>query len=405
MRKRKRSERSAEFDAAGEGMAKKWFSMCGPKAESKAGSRVGRIDISGVIGWEPMAAEFLSELKDLGEVDVIDLRIHSPGGSVLDGWAIANALKAHPAKVLARVEGMAASMASVIAMSADVLSMPKNAYLMIHNVTNIAIGNVEDLRAAADLTEKLQDGIVDFYAERSGQDRDAIIDMMDAETWMDGEEAVALGFADICTVAQKAAACLPGELAGTFRAAPAGLFDAGVEGMATTAEISPAPEVVEEVTETTETEETVETAETVVDPEAETEETVEETATSWLDRTLNFLTGKAAKPTCDAAVPSNALEESRGLCAMLREDNERISNELTDARSQIAALEAKAKKVWDLCAEAGFPATAALPAPSGEEGPATTDDDIRAEFAAMEPGEERSAFFAKHKAILSISKR
>jgi hypothetical protein len=115
---------------------------------------------------------------------------------VLDGWAIYNSLKNSKAKITARVEGLAASMASVILMAADTVEIPENAYVMIHNPWGLAIGDADEMRDTADLLDKLGNGLVNAYTSRTGNSEKEIREMMDAETWMDGKEAVERGFAD-----------------------------------------------------------------------------------------------------------------------------------------------------------------------------------------------------------------
>ena len=172
------------------------------------GGRVARVDIMGPIGgWDVSGSEFLRELKDLGDVDSIDLRIHSPGGSILDGLAIFNGIKNHPAKVVGRVEGLAASMGSVVLMAADEIEIPENAYVMIHNVSGGAYGDIEELESMAALMRKLQDDVTDLYADATGKDRGEIAELMAAETWFNGKDAVENGFATRVLEPVKAAAC------------------------------------------------------------------------------------------------------------------------------------------------------------------------------------------------------
>jgi ATP-dependent protease ClpP protease subunit len=145
------------------------------------------------------AKRFRDELKALGAVTTIRLCINSPGGAVFEGLAIYNLLKTHPARVLARIDGMALSMASVVAMAADEIEAPANAFLMIHNPVNLVVGDGDDLRHTADLLDKLRDQLAGIYAQRSKQPIDKILGLMDAETWMSGEEASQLGFVDRIT--------------------------------------------------------------------------------------------------------------------------------------------------------------------------------------------------------------
>lgn len=139
---------------------------------------------------------FARELKDLGDVDQIHVRINSPGGSVTDGVAIYNTLKAHGARVDVTVEGMAASIASIIAMAGDKIVIGQGALMMIHSPWTFAVGSSEDMRETADVLDKFEAALIDIYESRSGQPRDSISAMLKAETWMNGEEAVRLGFAD-----------------------------------------------------------------------------------------------------------------------------------------------------------------------------------------------------------------
>ena len=92
------------------------------------------------------ARDFKSELEALGDVEEIDMLIHTPGGSVLEGWAIYNLVKNHPAKVSARIGGLAASMGTVIAMAADTVEMPDNAFFMIHNPSGVSMGDADEMR-------------------------------------------------------------------------------------------------------------------------------------------------------------------------------------------------------------------------------------------------------------------
>lgn len=162
----------------------------------------GVIDISlhDEIGlWGISAADFISELKNHDGAKAINLSIHSPGGNVLDGLAIYNALKAHPAKIHGQVEGIAASAASFILMASDSISMPEDSFLMIHNAHGGAVGEADDLREAADVMDKLQDSIVNIYQKRTGLDESNIREMMNVETWMNAADALESGFIDTIT--------------------------------------------------------------------------------------------------------------------------------------------------------------------------------------------------------------
>jgi ATP-dependent protease ClpP protease subunit len=149
------------------------------------------------------AQDLVHELAGL-DVAQIDLRLNSPGGSVWDGAAIYHALRNHPAKVIATVDGLAASAASFIAMAGDEVVMESAGTLMIHDAFTVLAGNADDLRTEADLLDKLSDTIAGIYAEKSGRPLADFRALMKAETWFNADEAVAAGLAD--RVAGKASA-------------------------------------------------------------------------------------------------------------------------------------------------------------------------------------------------------
>ena len=169
---------------------KTWFEIkaMGSSAEISIYNEIG--------GWGVSAKDFMYSLKDAGALTDITLRINSPGGSVFDGMAIYNQLVAHKAQVTVYIDGLAASMASVIAMAGDLIVMPENAMMMIHNPWMIAGGDAEELRNNADLLDKIKSNMVGSYAKRTGKTDDEISAIMDAETWFTGKEAVENGFAD-----------------------------------------------------------------------------------------------------------------------------------------------------------------------------------------------------------------
>ena len=147
--------------------------------------------------------------KDLAALKVsnIDLHINSPGGSVFDGQAIYNALVRHPATVTTYVDGLAASIASVIALAGDKVCMADNALFMIHNPWGIAQGNSADLRQYADVLDKVRETIVNVYGKKCTMGVAEIIAAMDAETWLTAAEAQAFGFVDEVTTGTAANAC------------------------------------------------------------------------------------------------------------------------------------------------------------------------------------------------------
>lgn len=126
----------------------------------------------------------------------INLHINSPGGDVFEARAIKTALEGHPARVVAHVDGLAASAASFLMLAADEVRIAKGAFVMIHNAWTYAYGDARELRSTADLLDKITGAIADDYAGKTKATLEEIRAWMDAETWFDAEEAVEKGFAD-----------------------------------------------------------------------------------------------------------------------------------------------------------------------------------------------------------------
>ena len=139
--------------------------------------------------------EFLADLAKL-DGQHLHLRINSPGGSVVEGTAIYNALRRHKGGLTVHIDALAASMASVIAMAGAPVYIADNALLMIHNPWTVSMGDSDQLRREAALLDKLKDSLRNAYVRKTGMEADRIAQMMDEETWLDAVEAVALGFAD-----------------------------------------------------------------------------------------------------------------------------------------------------------------------------------------------------------------
>jgi len=149
--------------------------------------------------WGVTAGEFVGQLRAL-KASAIDLHLNSPGGEVFDGIAIYNALRSHPAPVTVNIDGLAASIASVIAMAGDTVIMAPNATMMIHEGHMVAIGDSADMRKAADLLDRCSDNIASIYAQRTGDTADAWRARMKDETWFTAKEAVKAGLADSVAV-------------------------------------------------------------------------------------------------------------------------------------------------------------------------------------------------------------
>lgn len=171
------------------------------------------------------AKGFAADLKALGKVKNLNIYINSPGGGVFEGQAIYNQLQRHAAHKTVHIDGIAASIASVIAMAGDTILMPENALLMVHRASGFGIGNAHDLRKVADSLEKAETGIVAAYAQKTGKSSDELLALMDDETWMTADEAVALGFADQIDTAIPMVACATPEALSRFKHPPAVLLN------------------------------------------------------------------------------------------------------------------------------------------------------------------------------------
>ena len=152
------------------------------------------------------AKDFVKEIKALGDVSSITLRINSAGGDVFDAQAMYSCLRSHKARKTVRIDGLAASAASVVAMVGDEIIMPENALMMIHNPWTCACGEAEDLRKSAEVLDKVRYTLATVYMVKTGLDYDKIKSMMDEETWMSAEEAKELGFCDTISGAIEIAA-------------------------------------------------------------------------------------------------------------------------------------------------------------------------------------------------------
>ena len=186
--------------------------------QAKADDRA-EILIYDEIGYDPVfdvgiAAEDL--VRDLSEIEAsqIDVRINSVGGVVFEGTAIYNALARHPAHVDVYIDGIAASIASVIAMAGDRIHIAANAFIMIHNPQGMVWGEAADMRKMADTLDTIRGSLIGTYARRTGQPIEKIGAWMDEERWFNAEEAVEFGFADEIVeggeIDARIAACLTG---------------------------------------------------------------------------------------------------------------------------------------------------------------------------------------------------
>ena len=152
------------------------------------------------------AKQISSDLKAAGNVQTIDVRIASYGGDVNDGLAIYRMLAEHKARVVTHIDGVAASIASIIAMAGDEIVMAEAGSMMIHEGWTIAAGNAKAMRDMADHLEATSAQLANIYAGRTKQPEQQVKDWMAAETWFYGQEAVDKGFANRLEANVKAAA-------------------------------------------------------------------------------------------------------------------------------------------------------------------------------------------------------
>lgn len=172
------------------------------------------------------AVQFRDDLKALGDVSRIALRLNSPGGDVFEGLAIYRMLAEHRATITAHIDGIAASIASIIAMSAKEIVIAEAGFLMIHNASGGVHGGAEDMRSMADTLDAITGSLVGIYKARTKAGDDQLKTWMDGETWFTGAEAVEHGFADKIAPNVSVSACLTAEVRTLhgFRHAPARLI-------------------------------------------------------------------------------------------------------------------------------------------------------------------------------------
>jgi ATP-dependent protease ClpP protease subunit len=381
----------------------KWFTV---RAE---GSAKGVIDVRGTIGlekfWEEeygidasgTVTEFERAVKDLGEVREIELNIYSEGGEVFAALAMHAILTRHPARVVANIDGLAASSATILMLAADEIRMPENAYVMIHNPSWGGWGDHREISAIAEQLRKWGRDMANLYAGRiednTGGDRAAILSdviaKMDATTWLTGAEAKALGLVEVITgrvdlAANAAQMISPMMLQHLSKASvpeplKALLFDRPAPGMSTTAApIIPAPTAEAttaapvapvEIFEPTATAETIAPVEAVVSDQSDTSD---------LSEGVEVPAAPAA-PVATEPTASLTLDAIRGVVA------EAVTAATTPLTERLAAAEAA------LAHEQGLRASGVPQNAWGNQRPAeipTGDAPSHADFATMTAGEK-----------------
>ena len=181
-------------------MKNNWYNI-----QNKAGETADVYIFEEIGMYGVTAQDFISEIKDLKDKP-INLRINSLGGDVFNGMAIYNVIKKRESKTTVYVEGIAASIATIIALGADEVIMSENSLFMIHNAWGGTMGNSKDMRKSADTLDKISNELTEIYVKKTGLAYNRVTEMMDEETWLSAEEAYDLGFVDTISDAIKVAA-------------------------------------------------------------------------------------------------------------------------------------------------------------------------------------------------------
>ena len=189
----------------------------------------GEIGDASIWGDEVTPAAFQRDLAALGQIEQLDVFINSPGGSVFAGFTIYNILKRNEANITVHVDGIAASAASIVAMSGDRIIMPQNSTMMVHEAWGVGVGNKASLRELADMLDRVDGQLAGIYAARTGKDIDVISKWMQEEHWMSGDEALADGFCDEVEPNKAIAACLTPEFFAKYKHPPEALHPARAE--------------------------------------------------------------------------------------------------------------------------------------------------------------------------------
>jgi ATP-dependent Clp protease protease subunit len=161
-------------------------------------------------GTEVTPNNFKEELDELGDIDILNLYISSPGGDVFAGQTIYSILKRNKATKNVYIDGLAASIASVVAMAGDTITMPNNAMMMIHRPWCTAAGNANDFRKMADTLDKVCESIQETYLSKAkNMNREDLIALLDAESWLSAKECYDYGFCDVVEENKEISASIP----------------------------------------------------------------------------------------------------------------------------------------------------------------------------------------------------
>lgn len=181
-------------------------------------------------GDEVTPAAFAADLKAIGEDTPLTVYINSPGGDVFAGITLYNLLKRRKGSVTTHIDGLAASAASIVAMAGDKIVMPEAAIMMIHRAWTVGAGNATALRTMAEELERIDGQLAGIYGARTGKPAEEALALMEAETWMTGQEALEAGYCDELEPNKQIAALCGGEILARYQHAPASLFTQPTDG-------------------------------------------------------------------------------------------------------------------------------------------------------------------------------
>lgn len=338
-------------------------------------------DIANETWWgdEVTPEAFRTELRQMkGDLTV---HINSPGGDVFAGVTIYNALKDyHKGKVTVKVDGLAASIASVVAMAGDEIIMSPGSMMMIHNPWSIGAGSSDELRKAADTLDRIKESILPIYTDRTGLSEDEIQDLMDAETWMSAEKAVELGFADVVQKATKEKT--EGEPVNVMMANFAFSMSASKSAMKdfiSKFNNSERETSMNENDELKETQAEVQTEETQVEAPAEEVAEVKDSAENACESECEHKEEEAAETEAEAEETTEAPAEDENA-----EEGEPAEEEAADEGEDIAdKIEAEIKALKDENAELKAQIEALKEANAKAEAKASAKDELQARLTAV----------------------
>ena len=339
------------------------------------------------------AKQFITDLKSIPATDRIVLKIHSPGGEVFDGNAIFNALQRR-GNVEVQIEGLAASMATVISLAGMPVKMAANGFYMIHNPWGVAMGDAAELRDQAQLLDKIRSNMVGAYAAKSGQSAEQIQAWMDSETWFTAEEALSAGFVDeITDTLSLAASSNKFARMAKFKNAPANLT---AQPPRMEIEITPDTEIVSEVVDASIVTESV---------TAEQPEIIEE-----IEPTVEAEVAPEATPLPVVSPVSLAAADSilQKYNAILAErDSAILALQAYSAKVEILRDELNEEREAFARLERSLGLSAARVVPIIENAAPEALDPVAEYLAAVESGDRKAAssLFEKHKALIWQSRQ